>query len=307
MSDPTDPTDSPAKKRIETNRKRPAPEIQKRPPKAPGVPNYSASRGESPQEARRPRKDGQGPKGQGPKGQGPKGPGRKNNPSKPSRPDRSDQHRRPDREAGGPPGDRPHREPPKGGAQRGKGWSPANPDEPPPQRVGGARNEHGTRVARRVVCTRCGAHDHVQWVEQDNSTALCKVCAEEMLGVLELGRKEKQKTRDEICNLCGVPFAMPDHVEDDGDPLCGNCLRGFMAWQGTIDRTFEERQREVSTSVRPGLRVRRREGGAAPAVTNAPTPGTEDATTASPDAPVSDPVPEAPRPRSVPQEDELES
>ncbi len=295
MSIPTDPPDDssrdrdasadaqskPTQKRIQTNRHRPGPEVQRRPPKAPGTVTSSEPWNRSEARAKRDAKN---------------------------RPDRSDA-RGPKREGPGSEerGERRPKEMPKGGAQRGKGWSPANPDEPPPSRVGGARNEHGTRVARRVVCTRCGAHDHVQWVEQDNSTALCKVCAEELLGVLELGRREKQKTRDEICNLCGIPFAMPDHVEDDGDPLCGNCLRGFMAWQGTIDRTFKERQLEVSSSVRPGLRVRRRDPsapvpqmGAEEEAPTSPPPQEEGANldaaeTASDDA-------DSGRPSGVPQE-----
>jgi hypothetical protein len=111
--------------------------------------------------------------------------------------------------------------------------------------VGGARNEHGTRVARRVACGRCGSEDHVPYVPKDQSRALCRNCAAEVLKAFEVGTKAPTEMRDEKCNLCGVPFQIPAFVKDDGDPLCPSCLRGFTTWSGSIDTPWEERQNRV--------------------------------------------------------------
>ena len=124
--------------------------------------------------------------------------------------------------------------------------------------VGGARNEHGTRVAKRVECGRCGKSDHVPYVPKDHSKALCRDCAAQVLRAYEVGTRAPQETRPETCNLCGVPFRMPLNVPDDGDPLCPNCLRGFTTWSGTIDTPFEERQKQVmETRAVPGVVVRK--------------------------------------------------
>src|SRR5262245_6321315 len=65
-------------------------------------------------------------------------------------------------------------------------------DKPPslldgPKFVGGPRNEHGTRVARRVTCARCGTSDHVPYVPKNPANALCRNCAAEVLKTFESG------------------------------------------------------------------------------------------------------------------------
>jgi hypothetical protein len=124
--------------------------------------------------------------------------------------------------------------------------------------VGGPRNEHGTRVARRVACGRCGAEDHVPYAPRDASKALCRACAALVLRAYEVGTKAPTETRGETCNLCGTPFRIPIHVVDDGDPLCPNCLRGFTTWSGSIDTPFEERQARVIEPRKSGVVVRKR-------------------------------------------------
>lgn len=124
--------------------------------------------------------------------------------------------------------------------------------------VGGERNEHGTRVARRVACGRCGTEDHVPYAPRDSSKALCRSCAALILRAYEVGTRPPEETRAEICNLCGVPFRMPIHVVDDGDPLCPNCLRGFTTWSGSIDTPFAERQGRVLEPRKNGVVVRKR-------------------------------------------------
>jgi hypothetical protein len=124
--------------------------------------------------------------------------------------------------------------------------------------VGGARNEHGTRVARRVVCGRCGVEDHVPYVPRDESRALCRGCAALVLRAYEVGTKAPTDTRPETCNLCGSPFRIPLAVPDDGDPLCPNCLRGFTTWSGSIDTPWTERQGRTLEARGSGVVVRRR-------------------------------------------------
>lgn len=141
----------------------------------------------------------------------------------------------------------------KRGGARGKG-----PAKDGVKRVGGARNEFGTRVARRIDCSRCGRSDHIAYVPKDRAKALCRDCAAEVLRLYEHGVKAKAAMRRVSCNLCGTPFDLPATVEDDGDLLCGSCLRGFTAWQGSVDVPFEERSRAQAEPRRSGTLIRRR-------------------------------------------------
>lgn len=127
-----------------------------------------------------------------------------------------------------------------------------------PKFVGGPRNEHGTRVARRVTCARCGTADHVPYVPKDPTKALCRTCAADVLKTYEAGVRVRVQTRKTMCNLCGAPFDLPVSAEDDGDPLCPSCLRGFTSWQGSVDVPFAERQKTVVEERLSGALVRKR-------------------------------------------------
>lgn len=127
-----------------------------------------------------------------------------------------------------------------------------------PKFVGGPRNEHGTRIARRVTCARCGTADHVPYVPKDPGKALCRTCAVEVLKTYEAGVKVRMPTRSTKCNLCGTPFELPVSAEDDGDPLCPSCLKGFTSWQGSIDTPFEVRGDVVVEERLSGALVRKR-------------------------------------------------
>jgi hypothetical protein len=124
--------------------------------------------------------------------------------------------------------------------------------------IGGQRNEHGTRVSRRIDCQRCGKSDHVPWTKNNEPFALCRTCAAEVLATFEVGLKERVKTNHVDCNLCGKPFDIPVTVEDDGDLLCRSCLRGFMDWQGDLDTPYAERTERTSQPRRSGTLLRRR-------------------------------------------------
>lgn len=127
-----------------------------------------------------------------------------------------------------------------------------------PRFIGGPRNEHGTRIARRVTCARCGTADHVPYVPKDPTKALCRTCAAEVLKTYEAGVRVRVQTRKTLCNLCGAPFDLPVSAEDDGDPLCPSCLRGFTAWQGSVDVPFAEREKVVVEERLSGALVRKR-------------------------------------------------
>ncbi|MBM4281618.1 MAG: hypothetical protein FJ137_12950 [Deltaproteobacteria bacterium] len=93
---------------------------------------------------------------------------------------------------------------------------------------------------------------------------LCRSCAALVLRAYEVGTRAPTETRAETCNLCGTPFRIPLSVVDDGDPLCPNCLRGFMTWSGSIDTPFEERQGRVIEARGAGVVLRKkadRDGG----------------------------------------------
>ena len=124
--------------------------------------------------------------------------------------------------------------------------------------VGGPRNKHGTRISKRVLCTRCGKNDYVQFVPQDKSKVLCRDCAVQILRTYEEGAHIRMETRTVACNLCGTPFGMPITAVDDGDPLCINCLRGFTTWQGSIDAPFAERQNTVVETRSSGALLRKK-------------------------------------------------
>jgi hypothetical protein len=150
---------------------------------------------------------------------------------------------------------------------------PARNDRPPPRRahkeqpespipgakfVGGPRNEFGTRVAKRVTCARCNKTDFVPYVPKDPAKALCRACAAEVLKTYEAGVRVRMPTRPAVCNLCGAPFDLPITAEDDGDPLCPSCLRGFTTWQGSVDTPYDVRSATVTEPSIGGTLVRRR-------------------------------------------------
>jgi hypothetical protein len=132
------------------------------------------------------------------------------------------------------------------------------PPVKPVTRVGGKRNEFGTRVARRVDCARCGRSDHVAYIPKEMGRALCRGCAAEVLSAYEHGVKAQVPMRDANCNLCGIPFTLPAAVEDDGDLLCPNCLKGWTTWQGSVDTPHQERTQTQLENRRSGTKLRRR-------------------------------------------------
>lgn len=96
------------------------------------------------------------------------------------------------------------------------------------------------------------------YVPKDPTKALCRSCAIEVLKTYDAGVKVRMPTKTTKCNLCGTPFELPVAAEDDGDPLCPSCLRGFTSWQGSVDVPFDERQDVVVEERLSGALVRKR-------------------------------------------------
>ena len=135
---------------------------------------------------------------------------------------------------------------------------PAESGAEGPAFIGGPRNEFGTRVARRVTCSRCGKDDHVPYAPRNVGRALCRACAAEVLNTWEVGTRAKMETKPAVCSLCKKPFALPVRVELTDEILCPDCLRGFATWTGGLDTPWENRQEAVVEQRVGGTLVRRR-------------------------------------------------
>lgn len=57
------------------------------------------------------------------------------------------------------------------------------PNAEGPRLVPRVRNEHGTRVAKQITCSRCGTEDTVHFIPRKGEQQLCRRCAAELLGV----------------------------------------------------------------------------------------------------------------------------
>ncbi len=104
------------------------------------------------------------------------------------------------------------------------------------------RSEHGTRVARSIVCRSCGAHDTIHFAPKDPARALCRKCAAQLLGVedAEAGILAKRKL---TCVECG-------RVEDtrwtEVDMFrCKDCLAGIFTKQGDKTKGAEKVKKGV--------------------------------------------------------------
>lgn len=119
------------------------------------------------------------------------------------------------------------------------------------------RSEFGTRVARKVVCTACGAEDTIHFAPRSEDGALCRRCASERLGVIDPDANiaPDQKVR---CERCGIFVHKPCDYEDPLD--CKEHARALALKQKDRSRTAERSGKGV-------LRVRRK-----PAIAPEPAP-----------------------------------
>jgi hypothetical protein len=91
------------------------------------------------------------------------------------------------------------------------------------------RSEHGTRVARSIVCRSCGAKDTLHFSPKDPARALCRKCAAEFLGIEdeEAGIVAARKL---ACSLCGK--LEQTNWEEEASFQCKDCLAGIHTQQG---------------------------------------------------------------------------
>lgn len=122
-----------------------------------------------------------------------------------------------------------------------------------PKTVRRVRTEHGTRVARAIVCSACGAEDRVHFAPRDAAQALCRKCAAQLLGVVD----EASNTRPErtlTCSECGKE-ELTTWNRDDAPFQCKDCVQGI--WTKQQDRSKGAERLGEGGRV---LRVRRRGG-----------------------------------------------
>jgi hypothetical protein len=95
-----------------------------------------------------------------------------------------------DRPRGGRPGGRPGGGRPSGRRDDVGPREPVVDDRPPVLRsIQKVRTPHGTRVARRITCTVCGAGDTIDFAPRDPSEVLCRKCAFAKRGRARSGRR----------------------------------------------------------------------------------------------------------------------
>lgn len=102
--------------------------------------------------------------------------------------------------------------------------------KPPPRQpkvVSDVRSPHGTRVMKRIVCSRCGKSDMLPFVPKAGESPLCQSCAQESFNVIS---ENEQGSADKYiaCRRCGTKFPaakkpreqfVPRGLEDVADQL----------------------------------------------------------------------------------------
>ena len=109
------------------------------------------------------------------------------------------------------------------------------------------RSEFGTRVARKVTCSACGAEDTIHFAPKDDERALCRRCAADRLGVIDVEANIGPERR-ERCDRCGLFVVRVCTFEDPLD--CKEHARALSLRQ-------KDRARSAERSANGVLRVRR--------------------------------------------------
>lgn len=124
--------------------------------------------------------------------------------------------------------------------------------------VGGARNVHGTRISKRVKCTKCGCEDHITSRPSKTQGAFCRACALTTLNALEVGKKAPRDMKEHACSNCKKNFSLPVHVVLKKDSLCPNCLHGFETWRGSLEMPVAERETMILEQRKSGMLLRKK-------------------------------------------------
>lgn len=126
--------------------------------------------------------------------------------------------------------------------------------------VGGAKNHLGTRVSRRVTCSRCGCNDYISFVPGTPDNILCKPCARVVHLAYEAGETPKPEFTNYDCDQCGASFELSKNMlalleeKKPGEIFCPSCALGFAGWQGKA----KNRNAAVSEKRASGALLRRR-------------------------------------------------
>lgn len=128
-----------------------------------------------------------------------------------------------------------------------KGEKPKRPRFP-----GGARTEHGTRVARAVTCVRCGKEDYLAFKPKEAEKVMCRDCTLEVAGMDEHGDIKLAATLEITCQSCGKKAKLPrrkaEKLMDPENPepiLCGDCEAGIVTNRDNKVVTGERRKSGV--------------------------------------------------------------
>ncbi len=116
----------------------------------------------------------------------------------------------------------------------------------PPVAVQKVRSAHGTRVARSIVCTSCGAKDTIHFAPRDPDRALCRSCAAKILGAVDADANIRAERHLE-CIKCGRGFNTS--WEEPETFECTDCRAGIE----TVQKNRANKAQRVSGKV---LRVR---------------------------------------------------
>jgi hypothetical protein len=116
---------------------------------------------------------------------------------------------------------------------------------------GGARTEHGTRVARAVTCVRCGKEDYLAFKPREAEKHMCRDCTLEVVGLDEHGLPKQDPLVEIVCPQCGRTARVLRSVVENPrrkpeDPVvCADCARGIHSKQGDKTLTGERRRSGV--------------------------------------------------------------
>ena len=127
-----------------------------------------------------------------------------------------------------------------------------------PLLVCGTRNQHGTRIARRVKCQKCGCEDHITSRPSKTSGAFCRACEKEVMGALEVGKRAPRLMKEHVCSNCHQGFELPLLMVPKKDCLCGNCLKGFETWRGSLEMSVESREAMLLEKRPSGVLLRKK-------------------------------------------------
>lgn len=119
-----------------------------------------------------------------------------------------------------------------------RNWGSRKNHAPSPRVVGSARNEFGTRLCQRVVCTKCAGVDYVPVRVGSSKDVFCRSCAEKFLATYDQGRHIEKTKVSRVCEQCQQDFDIDEALSEKKEHLlCLDCLRGFDVWRGKMQST----------------------------------------------------------------------